>query len=484
MKSELQKLKQDAEKEKEKKKFEILEKKQNKLLLRNPYLVCFTILLNLAEDLQIERKIKKRHIISYLVKMLDRDNIALLELIFKFLKKLSIFSENKNEMYQQENLVQHLQRFVPCPHHQSICDLVLKLIHNLSFDPAIRVQLDSMGFIPRIVSLIKHAPFRGLALRVLYQLSLDDKSKSTFTYTECLPMLFLMISQHPEAKVGKELAGLAINLCTNSRNAEIISDGKQLDILIKRGLQNQDDLIMKLVRNISKACKSSLIQETLQKYVAKLVAAVMSVQEMDFVVEVLGVLVNVDNDELWMKVLSNTQLLEFLQRHIVPGYAEDDVILECIMLIGTVTCSEKCAKLVAGTLIVKQLNTLLEEKQEDDEMVMQIMFAFNKLLLSKSTRDHIIHETKVVNYLMELLQDQNPRIKKMADEILGLVQEFDDEWREEIKLKRFQIHNQEWLEQVANNVSEEWEEESDEDSGQAQWADLSDLDGRVWGDMD
>ena len=85
---------------------------------------------------------------------------------------------------------------------------------------------------------------------------------------------------------------------------------------------------------------------------------------------------------------------------------------------------------------------------------------------------------------MELLQDQNPRIKKMADEILGLVQEFDDEWREEIKLKRFQIHNQEWLEQVANNVSEEWEEESDEDSGQAQWADLSDLDGRVWGDMD
>ena len=154
------------------------------------------------------------------------------------------------------------------------------------------------------------------------------------------------------------------------------------------------------------------------------------------------------------------------------------------MLIGTVTCSEKCAKLVAGTMIVKQLNSLLEEKQEDDEMVMQIMFAFNKLLLSRSTREGILHETKVVNYLMELLQDQNPRIKKMADEILALVQEFDDEWKEEIKLKRFQIHNQEWLEQVANTVSEEWEEESDEESGQVQWADLSDLDGRVWGDMD
>lgn len=417
--------------------------------------------------------------------MLERDNIALLEIIFKFLKKLSIFSENKNEMYFHENIIQNLQRFVPCPHHQSICDIVLKLIHNLSFDANIRMQLDSMGFIPRIVSLIKHAPFRGLALKVLYQLSLDDKSKSTFTYTECLPMLFLMISQHPEAKVGQELAGLAINLCTNPRNAEIISDGKQLDILIKRALQNQDDLIMKLIRNVSKACKSSLVQETLQKYCGKFIQAVLSIQEMDFVVEILGVLVNIESAELWLKVLSGTPLLDFLQKNIVPGYAEDDVILECIMLIGTVTCSEKCAKIVSGTLIVKQLNTLLEEKQEDDEMVMQIMFAFNKLLLSKSTRENIIRETKVVNYLMELLQDQNPRIKKMADDILALVQEFDEEWKEEIKLKRFQIHNQDWLEQVANNVSEEWEEESDEeDSGQNQWADLSDLDGRVWGDMD
>ena len=296
MKVEFQKVKQDLEKEK--KKFEILEKKQNKLLLRNFYLVCFTILLNIAEDLQIERKIKKRKIISYLIKMLERDNISLLEIVFKFLKKLSIFAENKNEMFEEEKIVQNLQRYVPCPHHQSICEVVLKLILNLSFDPKIRAQFDSMGFIPRIVSLLKHAPFRGLTLKVLYQLSLDDKSKSTFTYTECIPMLFLMISQHPEAKIGKELAGIAINLCTNSRNAEIFSDGKQLDILIKRGLQNQDDLIMKLIRNISKACKNSLIQETLQKYAPKFVSAALSVQEMDFVVEVLGILVNIESDEL------------------------------------------------------------------------------------------------------------------------------------------------------------------------------------------
>lgn len=416
--------------------------------------------------------------------MLPRDNIALLDVVFRFLKKLSIFAENKNDMYQQDNIVQSLQRFVPCPHHQSICELVLKFIHNLSFDSAIRQQFDTMGFIPRLVSLLKHAPFRGLSLKVLYQLSQDDKSKTTFTYTECIPMLFLMISQHPEAKVGKELVGLAINLCTNSRNAEIFSDGKQLEILIKRALQNQDDLIMKLIRNIAKSCKSGTVQEVLQKYVSKFIKAVLSIEDMAFVVEVLGVLVSIENEEMWAKFLSSTEILNFIQKHIVPGFAEDDIILECIMLIGTVTCSDKCAKMVKTTMVIQQLNNLLEEKQEDDEMVMQIMFAFYKLLLCKSTREMILHETKVVNYLLELLQDQNPRIKKLADEILGLVQEVDDDWKEDIKLKRFEIHNQEWLEQVANNTSDQWEEESDEDSGQMHWADMSDLDNRLWADMD
>lgn len=105
-KKELQSKEQEAagnpaflqELEKEKRKLEILEKKQNRLLHRKAYLVAFNILLNLAEDLTIERKMKKRKIVSYLVKMLDRDSVQLLLVALTFLKKLSIFGENKNEM--------------------------------------------------------------------------------------------------------------------------------------------------------------------------------------------------------------------------------------------------------------------------------------------------------------------------------------------------------------------------------------------------
>ncbi len=67
--------------------------------------VCFYILLNLSEDTAIEYKMKQRHIVRHLIRMLARTNRMnrsfldeLLLLIVTFLKKLSIFEENKSEM--------------------------------------------------------------------------------------------------------------------------------------------------------------------------------------------------------------------------------------------------------------------------------------------------------------------------------------------------------------------------------------------------
>lgn len=82
--------------------------KQEKLLY-----VCFHILLNLAEDVNVELKMKKRNIIPCLIKTFNRQNEDLLILVVTFLKKLSIFQENKNEMVEcgivedLKNLVNH-----------------------------------------------------------------------------------------------------------------------------------------------------------------------------------------------------------------------------------------------------------------------------------------------------------------------------------------------------------------------------------------
>lgn len=56
------------------------------------------LLLNLAEDAKVEMKMKNKRIVSMLVQLLARENTDLLIMVVSFLKKLSIFSENKDEM--------------------------------------------------------------------------------------------------------------------------------------------------------------------------------------------------------------------------------------------------------------------------------------------------------------------------------------------------------------------------------------------------
>ena len=60
--------------------------------------VAFYLLLNISEDAKVELKMVNKQIVSMLVSLLDRDNVELLILVVSFLKKLSIFIENKNAM--------------------------------------------------------------------------------------------------------------------------------------------------------------------------------------------------------------------------------------------------------------------------------------------------------------------------------------------------------------------------------------------------
>lgn len=68
-------------------------KKQDRLLY-----LCFYLLLNLAEDMNMERLLCKHNLVKYLCRMLERSNVELLILAVMFLKKLSIYRENKDKM--------------------------------------------------------------------------------------------------------------------------------------------------------------------------------------------------------------------------------------------------------------------------------------------------------------------------------------------------------------------------------------------------
>ena len=60
--------------------------------------VSYYLLLNVAEEVRVEMKMQNKGIVRMLCKSLERDNQELLILVVSFLKKMSVFIENKKEM--------------------------------------------------------------------------------------------------------------------------------------------------------------------------------------------------------------------------------------------------------------------------------------------------------------------------------------------------------------------------------------------------
>ena len=127
----------------------------------------------------------------------------------------------------------------------------VRLLLNLSFDTDFRDQMVKAGMLPKLVLLMADHRHQNPTCCVLYHLSIDDKVKSMFTYTECIPLIMRMILEAKEEQVDLEVMALGINLAANKRNAQLICEGHGLRMLMQRAFHYQDALVMKMIRNIS-----------------------------------------------------------------------------------------------------------------------------------------------------------------------------------------------------------------------------------------
>lgn len=384
---------------------ELATRKQDRLLY-----VSFYLLLNLSEDPSVERKMKKRNITVYLVKMLERRSVDLLVLCVTFIKKLSIYRENKDKMLEC-NIIDKLARFVP---GQDVLLLVtLRLLLNLSFDPTLRQQMVDRSMIPRVVELMKSPHFQHVSMALLYHISMDDKCKSMFTYTAAVPIVLDFLLQVEDLHSAPELIALAVNLTQNQRNAEVLCEtiagaeqSRGFDLLVQRALRYQDPLAFKVIRNLSQ--QDVNIKLKFKPYLPDLIH-LLKLEEAgsDLMVEVLGTLGNLNIPQFDMAELCREHgLLEYMSALLDPGVVEDDVALEAIIFVGAVV-SEANAHLIVEAGLVERIYNLMSDKKEDDEFVLQISYAFQRMLCCSATRDALLSTTQVVFYLVDLLQDKN-----------------------------------------------------------------------------
>jgi len=371
--------------------------------------LSFYMLLNLAEDVGVERKMKKKNIVVYLVKMLDRSNVELLILAITFLKKLSIYKENKEKMAECK-IVDKLAKFVPVRNDVLLMS-VLRLLHNLSFDAPLRDAMVRNGLVPKLVDMMTLARFQPVVLGLLYHISIDDKFKSLFTYTECIPRIYEMLMRVQDLRNTPELIALAVNLTQNGRNAEVMCEGDRFDRLIRRAFQTCDELAFKVIRNLAQQ-ESLAVRRRFGPYIEQLVLLLKAPEiTAELFVEVLGCLANLYLPEFdFFTLVRKHDLLHFLATYAQPGAVDDDILLEVVMFVG-VLCNEGTAPLLVESGLVNTLFALMGEKKEDDEFVLQIAFAFNKLMVYDSTRNALLGSTQVVFYLVDLLQDKNKEVR-------------------------------------------------------------------------
>ena len=194
-KQQLTEKKPDMKKEYEKsyKKYQNLLKKQDHLLRVGVYL-----LLNLAEDSRVEIKMKNKNIIQLLVKMIKRENTELAILVISFLKKLSIFKENKDQMNELE-VMEKVSQLIPAQ-NDDMMNITLRLILNLTFDTALRDKAVKCGLIPKLVDLFPMEQHSVVVMCILYHISMDDKYRSYFSYTDCIPLVRILCFRYIESR--------------------------------------------------------------------------------------------------------------------------------------------------------------------------------------------------------------------------------------------------------------------------------------------
>jgi len=444
-------------------------KKQEKMLF-----IAFYLLINLAEDVGVERKMVNKELLPYLSSTLERSHGDLLILVVTFLKKLCIYGENK-EIIIKADIVRKLGRFIPCS-SQPLVQVTLQLLFNLSFDATLRKQmLDSPGLVAKLVGLLQTAPYRQKTLKLLYHLSVSDDCKVAISDGGGMPYLMSLTVNFPNPILAAELAALLINLSHMPKNVEQMVSNRGLNLLMDR-LDNdhaeRDQGLLKIIRNVSyytflmqQQHKTTTRAEDYRyrgiwaPHFKLMLDVLTDTDNHDTLIELLGILANMTTHDVpantsWSKLCREYNLISLFSKMLIPGMAQNDLILEVIMLISAIANDANACVIIASSNLIGLLYQTWKDKSEDIEIKLQLIHCFHKLFLVDKSREEAMYSTRIVVDIMECLSDPSAAVRACADEVTELALEYDRLENGDlgalglrIRKKRFEGFNNKWLTQ-------------------------------------
>ena len=141
---------------------------------------------------------------------------------------------------------------------------------------------------------------------------------------------------------------------------------------VKRRSKRSSSLWAPYVMDLFKLCKQSATENA------------------DLLLEVLGTIGNLTVADLpdgvtFADLIVKFQMIEFLQRQLVPGMSQDDTVLCIIEVIGAFTTEHEAARVLVGSPIIKSIHEVMRSKIDDDEIALQTLWAVLQIVCFDDT---------------------------------------------------------------------------------------------------
>ena len=429
-------------------KFLFLVRKQDRILK-----LAFLTLLHLSEEYKTEYKMVKKDIVGCIMKNLGRQNINLLLELLIFLKKLSMFAVNKDTMIKNGILEKVMDLFKIG--HPLIWKFNIDLLFNLSFDQKFRLKfLEKKEYFMNINELFKkNKEYRSIIIRFFYNLSLEEKSMPLFYESDCLLILNELIIKFPENLIAAELAALTLNLVTYPLNAKKIASKGRIKALIERALKFSDFHLIKIVKNILKYSDDdeanddtlddhSVISEIVEEYIDDYFMKILKTKSEgnEFLIETIEILSYIETD--WYERLDKHKLIHFFEKELKEN-RYDDLLIAVIQFLGNVASQPDCSGPIAQSSIINLLYFTFQKKIDNYDIVFGIIYTLYQLMAFDKTRELIIANEDLINFVISCLKCNNEQIIFISTNFLEIVQLFNNKWSDIIKAQKFELFKNE-----------------------------------------
>jgi hypothetical protein len=211
-------------------------------------------------------------------------------------------------------------------------------------------------------------------------------------------------------RVNKETMAVAINLTTVHQITGIVCQNNGLKLIMKRAVKTRDPLMFKMLRNISQHNDLDIKLGFLD-YVDDLMTLLLKSQETpDLLVEILAIVANLTIPEFDFKQLAASYgLIDFLTNWIYQtlnlrdsngksnGIVEnDDIVLQCVILLGTMSLDENIPMVIAESQLLPLMVETLMIKEDDDEIVLQVCYCIYLYLCHEHTCMKLIGIPRII----------------------------------------------------------------------------------------